>query len=209
VKQDGPALRPQEQLSQTQVAAARVGSRRTKSAFRLPAPVRGLAHAVALGFCTLVLSGLVISVWPRPFGYPTFVVRSGSMSPVIPTGSVAVAKNVSADSLRVGDVVAFRPADAAVEGPLLIHRIISIEEQDGQRVFRTKGDANGSPDPWELHLDGTGGKVVLAVPYVGYLLGLLSRPLVWVPLVFPPASFLAFGTLQRIWTPRRPAGARS
>ena len=73
-----------------------------------------------------------------------------------------------------------------------MHRIISVEEVDGQRVFRTKGDANEGADPWELRLTGEGGRLVFVAPYAGYLLWFFKTRAAWSFVVLPLAAYLGF-----------------
>src|SRR6266498_1989012 len=59
------------------------------------------------------------------------VVRSGSMEPTLPVGSLIVAKKQS--HYQVGDVITFKQGNSFVT-----HRINNIENG----AFQTKGDAN-------------------------------------------------------------------
>jgi signal peptidase len=118
-----------------------------------------------------------------------------------PVGSVAFVQDVSVETLKVGDVILFRPPSSGEARDPLMHRIISIEEVDGQRVFVTRGDANGGPDPWKLIINGEGGRLAYVIPYVGYLLWFLQTRLAWAVVVLPMAAYLGFVTLRRIWVP--------
>jgi signal peptidase len=129
----------------------------------------------------------------------------GSMGSTAPIGSVAVIEDVPPESLEVGDVIVFRPPSSGKAREPLMHRIISIEEVDGQRVVGTKGDANESADPWQLRLSGEGGRLVYVVPYVGYLLWFFQTRIAWALVVLPLAAYFGFVALRRIWAP---AGSR-
>ncbi len=127
------------------------------------------------------------------------------MGSAAPLGSVAFIEDVPAESLEVGDVIVFRPPSAGEAREPLMHRIVSIEEVEGQRVIRTKGDANDSVDPWELGISGEGGRLVFFVPYVGYLLWFFQTRLAWAAIVLPAAAYTGLVALRRIWAP---AGGR-
>ena len=157
-----------------------------------------VAAAVALG-------AVLASMGARLFGYSPYVMYGGSMGSEAPLGSIAFMEDVPAESLNVGDVIVFRPPSSGEAREPVMHRIVSIEEVDGQRVVRTKGDANGSADPWELGLSGEGGRLVFSVPYVGYLLWFFQTRLAWAVVVLPLAAYLGFVALRRIWAP---AGGR-
>jgi signal peptidase I len=79
----------------------------------------------------------------------TLVVRSGSMAPAIPVGSLVVVERTDPRLLRVGDVVAFA---ALLDGApsVVTHRLVSLESSATGIGARTKGDANAVPDPWTV-----------------------------------------------------------
>jgi len=140
-------------------------------------------------------------VGARAFGYSPYVMYGGSMGSTAPLGSVAFIEDVPPESVHVGDVIVFRPPSTGKPRQPLMHRIISIEEVDGQRVLRTKGDANESADPWQLGLSGEGGRLVCVVPYVGYVLWFFETRTGWVLVALPPLAYLGFVALRRIWAP--------
>lgn len=123
--------------------------------------------------------------------------RTGSMSPAIPQGSVAVTLPVPADALRVGDVATVQRANEPVP---VTHRVIEIREVVPQgahgpdlraaipggeapdprdpaaREIVMQGDDNDTPD----HLPYVVTEVrrtVFAVPYAGTALRLLQTPI--------------------------------
>ena len=164
--------------------------------------IEGLAAAAILG--TLIS----LSVGPQLIGYSAFVVYGGSMEPGIPTGSVAVGKPVSAESLRVGDVIAFKSGGSTLP---TLHRIVEIEGLGKARTITTKGDANGSNDPVKTTFSGSGSRIVYAVPWTGYILhASLST---WSRHAFMTLPALALGgmVLWSIWRPslRSVAGRRN
>ena len=65
-----------------------------------------------------------------------YVILSGSMEPVIPTGSVAVVDSSKRD-VRPGNIATFER-----HGDLVTHRILSKTEEG----YQTKGDATTDPD---------------------------------------------------------------
>src|SRR5437762_2528229 len=62
----------------------------------------------ALLLMALLLAALALAFGHRLIGWSSFIVYSGSMTPKIAVGSVAVAKPVSVESLRIGDVIVYR-----------------------------------------------------------------------------------------------------
>lgn len=77
-------------------------------------------------------------------GVTPLVFRSGSMSPGIPTGALALAKTVRASEVRPGDVVSVPRAD----GVRVTHRVVEADDAGGaSRSLVLKGDANPVTDP--------------------------------------------------------------
>src|SRR5205814_6997425 len=99
----------------------------------------------------------------RALGMASFVVTGGSMEPTIHKGSLVIDEPVSADKLRLGDVITFDHYDQTTT-----HRIVGIEGSANGTMFSTKGDANQVSDPEPLTFPGRVGLVKLAVPGLGY-----------------------------------------
>jgi signal peptidase len=106
------------------------------------------------------------------------------MEPTIHAGSLALTVPVNPISLSPGDIVAFAsPNDAKVT---ILHRIDSIKSTDPLR-FSTKGDANNSPDDWDVVDVGILGKYVFSIPYLGALANNISKPVGFIAVVIIPA----------------------
>jgi len=99
----------------------------------------------------------------RALGMATFVVTGGSMEPTIHKGSLVIDEPVSADKLRLGDIITFDHYDQTTT-----HRIVGVEGSANGTMFSTKGDANQVTDPEPLSFPGRVGLVKLAVPGLGY-----------------------------------------
>ena len=93
--------------------------------------------AVAGLICVLAAAASML------FGIKPLVFRSGSMSPEITTGSLALARTVPATDLSVGDIVSVVNG----QGTRITHRVYELDQQAGNSVTVTlKGDANAKPD---------------------------------------------------------------
>jgi signal peptidase len=101
--------------------------------------------------------------------------RTGSMSPTIPAGSVAVVQRIPADQIAVGDVVTVdRPGELPVT-----HRVTSITPGSGvqERTITMRGDANAGDDPFPYPV--TRVRLVLfSVPGIATLIVGMGDPLV-------------------------------
>lgn len=148
----------------------------------------------------VVLGLLALTVGPKLLPYQALVVRSGSMSPTIPTGSVVFYHQVAAAHVRVGQVIVFdRPG---VAGERVTHRVYKIVNGPTGRYFLTKGDANGSPDDWQIPAVGTGWVAGFHVPVAGYVLYDLQSTTARLLLLLIPALGLGIITLTEIWRDR-------
>ena len=117
---------------------------------------------------------LVAALWAiaPPTGHREVVIRSGSMSPAIPVGSLAILETVDPDELRPGDVVTVQ----LLSGGYLTHRVAELPSNDTHRVLVLHGDANPSDVTESIHADQVVGRVVAVLPGMGFLAWWLSRP---------------------------------
>jgi signal peptidase I len=134
-------------------------------------------------------------------GYRTVAVYSGSMEPQLHVGSVVFVKAIDSADVRVGDVITFQ--DPRTPGRLITHRVVKRFTHEGELVYRTKGDANPSADPWTISLPGTVGRASFDIPVVGYALVYAKTREVRTAILFLFALALLVWLLARIWrTPK-------
>ncbi len=99
---------------------------------------------------------------PFLFGFASVEIVSGSMSPVYNAGDVLVIKKVSADDIKVGDVISFISTDPNIKGSINTHRVVDItSDKENGIIFTTKGDANKTNDEYPVYQENLVGKVVL------------------------------------------------
>lgn len=95
-------------------------------------------------------------------GIRPFIVMSGSMEPVIPTGSICfVDTKASYSEIEPQDTIAFTVGNHM----LVTHRVIRITEKG----METKGDANEVSDLQLVTDTNYIGKTMFSIPYLGYL----------------------------------------
>ena len=171
-----------------------------------------MARRIARACSALVLAagllfGLLLVV-PAALGWQRYVITSGSMTGTYDRGSLVLDEVVPVSGLRVGDVITYRPPAGAGPAGLVTHRIAEISRDTlGRRMFRTKGDANRSADPWTFALPkGEQARVRAGVPYVGFALAALSRRDVRMLFVGLPAGLIALFSIAGLW---RDAGAEA
>ena len=154
------------------VTATRGHRQRKRSSSRRPADVvrETLLNLAAIGGAACILLTLAAIV----FHVTLIMFKTGSMSPAIPAGSLAVVREVPASSVRVGDVVTVdRPGQLPVT-----HRVTSVRSADGgASVLTLKGDANRVEDPAPYTVSKV--RIVLySVPGLAYIVAGASNP--WV-----------------------------
>lgn len=101
--------------------------------------------------------------------------RTGSMSPTIPAGSVAVVQQVPASAIEIGDVVT---VDREDDLPVT-HRVTSVGAgaSDAERVITMRGDANAADDPYPYEV--TSVRVVLfSIPGIATVIVAMGNPFV-------------------------------
>ena len=156
------------------------------------------ATAAAVGLCLLV---------PPLLGYQRYVITGGSMSGTFDRGSIVFARVVPVGDLRRGDVITYQPPHGTGVRGLITHRIVAITRRGGQELFRTKGDANRSADPWRFTLPhATQARVAFGVPLVGFVPAALSIRWVRMIALGLPALAVALLALADLW---RESGAHA
>lgn len=123
--------------------------------------------------------------------YRAYIVQSGSMAPALPVGSVVITK--SEPDYGKGDIVTFTQNSSQTT-----HRIASVEFDQGQPVFTTKGDANEEADNVKIKKDQIIGRSFFVVPYVGYLADFVRTPKGFVLFVVIPASIIIYEELKSV-----------
>jgi len=184
-----PSLPAEASLLTAPVARGLVATIRADVALVL----RIAAH-VASGFAGVLAIALIV---PSFFGYGSVTVLSGSMTPTLHVGDVVVEHRISPLSVRVGDIVTFRVPEH--QARLYTHRVVSMEAVGSDVSFVTKGDANTGFERWTVPASGTIGRVVVRIPFLGYVTNRAGSRIGRFGLLVIPAVLLAFVELRRIW----------
>ena len=130
--------------------------------------------------------------------------RTGSMSPTIPAGSVAVVQRIDADRIAVGDVVT---VDRAGDLPVT-HRVTSVAPGDtaAERVITMRGDANATDDAFPYTVSSV--RIVLfSVPGIATVIVGMGNPLVLGALTLGATTLVVWAFWPR--STRRGRGRRA
>lgn len=120
--------------------------------------------------------------------------RTGSMSPTIPAGSVAVVQRIPAAEIGVGDVVTVdRPGELPVT-----HRITTITPGPSaqERVITMRGDANAADDPFPYTVSSVR-KVLFSVPGIALVVAGMGDPIVLGALTVAATSLVVWAFWPR------------
>lgn len=104
---------------------------------------------------SLLMGAYVMGITPT-------IVSSGSMEPLIPTGSICfIDTKFPFEELKVGDVIVYKQPTQKV-----IHRIV----EKGVEEYKTKGDANKYIDGLSTTRENYYGKYIFSIPKAGYFI---------------------------------------
>ena len=111
----------------------------------------GLLRFVVYGFLIVYVAFTLFQRFTNNssfYGYRLFNVATGSMIPVYNINDVIIVKETDVNTLKVGDDVAYKGTRAGLEGKIITHRIIKIEEdKNGEVRFFTQGVNSPNADP--------------------------------------------------------------
>jgi signal peptidase len=162
--------------------------------------VRALARwlgSVASWFALLAVAGVIVLVvvLPHLAGGQPYAVRTGSMRPTLPPGTLIIVRQTPPMDLAIGDVITYQIASERPE--VVTHRITALRWNDhGERTFTTRGDANSSIDSQPVRAAQIRGRLWYALPYLGYADAWLTglRRMIIIGLVV--AGLLAYATVM-------------
>ncbi len=149
----------------------------------------------------LAVAGVsAVSAFGIPGGIRFYVVQSGSMEPAIKTGSLIV--DQAALNYKTGDIITFKKRaelNPKNPGSLITHRVVeATTTPGGQSFYTTRGDANNSNDLTPVNQSLVLGKVILALPYLGYLVAFTRTPNGFILLIVVPAAIIIYSELVNI-----------
>lgn len=148
-----------------------------------------LTGAAVIGALCLMATLVAPLVGVRPL-----IFLSGSMSPTIPAGSLALAKATPAEELEVGDIVTVRNS-----GTYVTHRVVEVTHAPGTATLLLRGDGNEVDDA-TVHEVSSAPRTFLWVPGAGSVVAWFSHA----PGVYVLAGWVALVLQQLRRHPRSP-----
>lgn len=131
---------------------------------------------------------------PSVFGISPVIVLSGSMSPEFEAGDMIFIQKTDPNTLQVNDVICFLEEETAVT-----HRIMEVQQQDGETLYVTQGDANNIEDATPVSPEQVQGKY-MGIHLTGagnFAMFLQSTPGMFLFIGGPILLFLLWDILRR------------
>lgn len=134
-----------------------------------PAKKNGSLAWIIVAIVTMLLLWFNLGL----FGVQPFLVSGVSMQPTLYAGDIVIVKNVAPEEIAVGDVILYKLSNGMV-----LHRVIEIQNENGQIQFITQGDGLNIVDNpvGESQLKG---KMIASIPKLGWISIGVRRVLGW------------------------------
>lgn len=119
--------------------------------------------------------------------FGAYIIISPSMVPNINVYDAVLTMRVPEKYIELYDIITFLSKEIETNGTPITHRVVGIvKTEDGEKAYRTKGDANASEDRALIRQKEVLGKVLLRIPMIGYVKTFLSSKLGWILMVVVP-----------------------
>ena len=137
-------------------------------------------------------------------GYGPLVVETGSMRPAFKENDLIIVRAGGADALEKDDVIAYYTAS----GMVVSHRVIGYDTDDnGARLYITKGDANNTQDREPVPASRVVGLIVRVIPDGGRAMDFAKKPLVMgLVIAVPLALWFGYTSLEKALARKREKG---
>ena len=114
---------------------------------------------------------------PNIIGMKTYIVTSGSMEPLYPTGSLLYVKKINASEIKQGDAITFYMQGSSI---IATHQVYEIDKDNQE--FRTQGINNKDEKGNIIHdvnpvkYSSLIGKPVMCIKLLGYINSIITTP---------------------------------
>lgn len=157
--------------------------------------MKNIAKSLTIIF-VLLLGGLLFLLSNHIGGFRGFTVMSASMEPAIPTGALVITQQILPKQLQSGDIITFLRPDNTKE--FITHRISKTQQHEQITTIKTKGDNNKTQDKWTVAGGSVIGRVIVTIPYAGYILSFSQTKIGIALFILIPAFFILLDELNNI-----------
>ncbi len=152
----------------------------------------------------LIVAGVLLVVVIQRFsnnaisigGIRLFNIVSESMVPKYEICDVLLAKQVDPSEIEVGDDLVYIGEEDSYAGKIITHQVISIDYEDGEYKFHTKGIANTLEDPI-VSEDQVYGKVIYKIQTLSILSKIINNIYLFYFLIFVPIVIILFVDIRK------------
>ncbi len=161
--------------------------------------VNALSVAIIVLAVLMLLTVVMTKAGKAPdfMGYSVFRVLTGSMEPNLPVNSLIIVKKTDPSLIRENDIITFYSTDPGLMGAINTHRVVEVTEENGEKAFITKGDANQIADKYVTLSRNLIGKVIFKSVVLGVIVRLVSNPIVFIPLIILPLVILLVSNIVK------------
>ena len=127
----------------------------------------------------LIVSQIVLLL----LGFKLMVVKTGSMNPDIPQGSLIYIKNYNTkeefyENIKIGDDITYKTSS----GVVVTHRIISLDSDNNK--ITTQGIIENATVDAPISYENVLGKVRFSIPVIGYVVMFMQTWYFWVIFIY-------------------------
>ena len=124
---------------------------------------------IVINITLIVKSFIKPNKIPDFIGYKNFVIVSESMEPTIMVGDAIFVKKVPEKEIKINDIISFHDGEC-----INTHRIVGVSEENGIKMYRTKGDNNRGEDKEKVSYSQIEGKYLFKINNFGNLIKVLQ-----------------------------------
>lgn len=124
---------------------------------------------IVINITLIVKSFIEPNKIPDFIGYKNFVIVSESMEPTIMVGDAIFVKKVPEKEIKINDIISFHDGEC-----INTHRIVGVSEENGIKMYRTKGDNNRGEDKEKVSYSQIEGKYLFKINNFGNLIKVLQ-----------------------------------
>jgi signal peptidase I len=146
--------------------------------------------------CVLIMMALISIILildrisenvPQVGGYQVYVIKSDYLSPEVASGSLAIGRKADLGQINEGDIITYRSADDSAA--IAAGRVAGIKRENGLRVIDVSG-ADASGERQSVEPEAVIGRLICAVPYIGYLIDYAQTREGLILLIFVPGILI-------------------
>lgn len=139
---------------------------------------------IFVGLAVFVVMVVLLSFLLPQFHYGIAIIKSGSMTPTLGVGSIAVL--AEKDTYQDGQIITFtRPGNQVIT-----HRIIEVLGAGDSVRYRVQGDVNNAPDATLVEHEHVLGKVLFGIPLIGHIALFARTPIGFIALIIIPGLWI-------------------